>query len=62
MDQLDYKWRINLVKSRFQYLDLTSEQAEKVHRHEVEKIISSEEYFLPNGKTGTMTYTSSKEF
>ncbi len=46
MDAEEYKWRVNLDKSRLEYLNLTFEQAEKVYAHEEEKRIASEHHFF----------------
>jgi hypothetical protein len=46
MNPEEYKWHIDLVKSRFEYLNLTFEQAEKVYLHEEEKMTYSEKHFF----------------
>jgi hypothetical protein len=39
MDPEEYKWNVNLVKSRYHYLKLTYKQAEKIYRYERDKQI-----------------------
>jgi hypothetical protein len=46
MTSEEYKWHINLVKSRYSKFKLTVEQAEKVYQFEQEKNLRSDEYFL----------------
>lgn len=40
----EYQWQINLVKDRYQNLNLTSEQAEKIYKYEQDKNIYSEKH------------------
>lgn len=42
----EYQWYINLVRDRYQYLNLTYEQAEKVYKYEQDKDTYSEKHFF----------------
>lgn len=48
MDPEEYNWHIKLVKDRYQYLNLTFEQAEMVYTHEQNKLVYSDKHFFSN--------------
>jgi len=42
----NYQWLVNLVRDRYQYLNLTYEQAEKVYKYEQERDTYSEKHYF----------------
>ena len=42
----EYKWTIDLVQQRYQYLNLTYEQAEKIYKYEQDRDTFSDEHFF----------------
>ena len=41
-----FQWYVNLVRDRYQYLNLTYEQAEKLHKYEQDKDTYSDKHFF----------------
>lgn len=46
MDKEENNWRVNIVKARYEYLNLTFEQAEIVYRHEEDKLQHSNKHLF----------------
>jgi hypothetical protein len=46
MTHEEYQWYVNLVQDRYQYLNLTFEQAEKIYKYEQDKDTYSEKHFF----------------
>lgn len=46
MSQEEYNWEVNLVKDRYDYLDLTFQQAERVNIHEKDKMLYSDKHLF----------------
>lgn len=42
----EYQWHIKLARSRYQYLNLTYEQAEKIYKYEQERDTYSDKHFF----------------
>lgn len=46
MTSEEYQWYVNLVRDRYQYLNLTYEQAEKVYKYEQDKDTYSDKHYF----------------
>ena len=43
---MNIHWHVNLVQGRYQYLNLTYEQAEKIYKYEQDKDTYSDKHFF----------------
>ncbi|HEX8356542.1 MAG TPA: hypothetical protein VF610_03990 [Segetibacter sp.] len=42
----EYQWYVNLVRNRYEYLNLTYEQAEEIHKYQQDKDTYSNKHFF----------------
>jgi len=57
----EYKWYVNLVRDRYQYLNLTYDQAEKVYKYEQDKDTYSDKHYLSSWEEWDFELTTFRE-